>query len=202
MVEEETSEEKLLKLIRKKKKSVPPENDKGSSEGCPASQAKKKKRDFHFLEVNSFLLLFLSIGGVFFIINNYILDKPKRDESLNVTDEESEDVLVVENSILSNVKPFEYYEGRFKERNVFEMDVEKPEVQKLVTKDSELNLDQQLIIVGMIVDKDPKVIIENTQTHQTFFVSEGEFIGDALIEEIRQDKVTLNINNKKLILTP
>jgi len=43
----------------------------------------------------------------------------------------------------------------------------------------------------------PQAVIENTQTQTTYYVTKGQSIGSALVENIEADRVTLIDNGKR-----
>lgn len=99
-------------------------------------------------------------------------------------------------------KPFEFYAGKIEGRDVFEAPWEKPASDSQAPADPALDLSKRLKVVGILLDEDPKAIIEDLETKQTFFLSPKERMGDIVVDEIREDKVIVIFNEEKVELTP
>jgi hypothetical protein len=58
-------------------------------------------------------------------------------------------------------------------------------------------LEQRIKLIGILVDKDSKAIVQDLQDQQTHFLSRGDSIGPVFLEEIREDKVIFMYNNQR-----
>jgi len=193
MTREATSEEKLLKLIRQKKK--PGHFDSGQND-----HARKKR--INPLKRISFLFFFLSFGCVVYIAFNYNLIGQKEDTSSNIGMEVPRVDRITKKVSLPESKPFRFYEQRLQQRDLFEIPGMKLKLKSNILDNIGADLSKRIKIVGIVIDKDSKVIIEDVKTGKTFFLSEGERIGSAIIEKIQDDRVIFNYNNKKVELSP
>ena len=86
-------------------------------------------------------------------------------------------------------------------RDIFQAPWEKPAA-AAPAGSAAVELAKTLKVVGILLDAEPKAIIEDMVMKQTFFVSPGESIGNAVVSEIRQDKVILIFGQEKVELVP
>ncbi len=198
-----TSEEKLLRLIRKKEKSseVLPENHPGGrADLAEETQGPEKQMDVLALSIR--ILAVMACIILVFVLNKYARTPPpvtQAVENIPVAKEKKESDLSI---AAVEVRPFDSYQAVMEGRDIFQAPWEKPVEETPASKTSASELTKQLKLVGILLDKDPKAIVEDLSTQQTFFVSPGEQIGNAVVEEIRQDKVILIFGQEKVELVP
>lgn len=189
-----TSEEKLLKLI---------ENPGNIRTGIPAGIKKKTAgiasfknlpdifknivitRYFTLKNINRNLLIItiiVTFGALFNFIKEY--NSVKR-EFINIT---KEPVIKpeTENPVFS--VNFADTMNEAKKRNIFTLLPVKPE-QIGAIEDTEIIINLKL--VGILWSDNPQVMIEDTKTAKTYFLSSGEMIANLKIEQILKDKVIL-----------
>lgn len=210
-----TSEEKLLRLIRKKDKSSEalslalPEDHPAISPGLPdEAQGLEKQMDVLALSIR--VLAVTACAILFFVLNKYALLRTKPPAALEpsfqtqITEDTSSLSGKGEESPVPAVetRSFESYKQTMEGRDVFQAPWEKPVKEIPASSASAAELAKQLKLVGILLDKDPKAIVEDLGTQQTFFVSPGEEIGNAVVGEIRQDKVILFFGQEKVELVP
>ena len=53
-----------------------------------------------------------------------------------------------------------------------------------------------------MLDQDPKAILEDIKSQQTFFVSEGEEVMGATLKQIQEDKLIFIYNGQRVELVP
>lgn len=83
------------------------------------------------------------------------------------------------------VPPLSVYLNGIAQKNLFE-----PSASPAMTENAVLPaMESRIKLIGILVDKDPKAIVEDLQDNQTHFLSPGDSIGAVLLEEIREDKV-------------
>lgn len=208
-----SSEEKLLRLIRKKNQqgvstSSPPALDATVKPG--QGQALPLKKTVDYLRLAIRILMGLSVVFSVFILVKYgraIFQEIKvpavvvdPDPDGQVSPETSSEP--IEEAVDLSVPAFESYRPAMEGRDIFQAPWEKPVVETAASGDSASELIQQLKLVGILLDNDPKAIIEDLTTQQTFFLSSGEKIRDAVVEEIREDKVILGLAQEKIELVP
>ena len=109
--------------------------------------------------------------------------------------------LIRQDFVLLKPKPFEFYEGKFKQ-HIFMTPWEKLSTDKASSTEPLTALSQVLKVVGIFLDYDPKVIVEDLRTKQVYFLSPGESLSGAIVEEIREDTVVFRYNNQKIEMAP
>jgi hypothetical protein len=204
-----TSEEKLLKLIRAKEGGNNPSNDIKNSNKIEkkkkpfALQFKRRKRVVDFLKVSNVILGFAIILLAVYFAKFYFLDLEKGVDvpELKAFSKKS----VEKEELVEELLPFDVYEEKFLERNIFQTPWEKNKG-SLVGKDVLVNKDSrvsnQLKLVGIILDESPKAIIEDLQKKETLFLSLNEKHGNVVVEDIQEDRVILKLNGEKIELKP
>lgn len=210
-----TSEEKLLRLIRKKDKSsealplaLPEDHPEVSPDLPDEAQGPEKQMDVLALSIR--VLAVTACVILIFILNKYALLRTKQPAALEPFHEiqageglKPSPASPGELSVPAiEVRSFESYKQTMEGRDVFQAPWEKPVQAVPVSGVSAAELAKQLKLVGILMDKDPKAIVEDLGTRQTFFVSPGEKIGNAVVGEIRQDKVILIFGQEKVELVP
>lgn len=209
-----TSEEKLLRLIRKKDKFSGslsldlPEDPPAISPDLPGeAQGPEKRMDVLALSIR--VLAVTACVLLIFVLNKYARTQPLATQVVSSSARSVEDTSVAKEKkegdlsiAVMEVRPFDSYKPEIEGRDIFEAPWEKPVQPVPVLGASAAELTKQLKLVGILLDKDPKAIVEDLGTQQTFFVSPGERIGSALVSEIREDKVILIFGQEKVELVP
>lgn len=191
-----SSEEKLLKLIRK---PAAPKDNKVQTE-------KNSKSQIDFLALSNKLLLILLLGlAVYVALDFFILDKKNKPQDALSTgsgvDEGTQGQSVIET--VTDVKPFSNYQSEFERRNIFQYPWEKTDVSQPGQNNLPLvDLTSVIKISGIIVGDSPQVIVEDMKTHQTLFLSPGDSVQSAKVEEIKADRVIFNYNGNKVEMIP
>jgi len=203
-----TSEERLLNLIRKKNQASPNAEAKKETEGPKKEQSTNNpKPEFRFdiLKVLNRIFLVLSLLILGYILMKYAGGQDRKEISLEDREETKKEEkkgekIVLADKILKESKPFALYQTKLEQRDLFHSPWDKPKeaASDAVTVNAELP--KQLKLIGIVLDEDPKAIIEDTQTRETVFLSVGESISGAVIEEIKEGKVILRLNEEKVEL--
>jgi len=100
------------------------------------------------------------------------------------------------------VKSFVVYEEGIKARNLFEP------LQNGLKPDSRIlqkalpALHKRIKLIGILMDSDSKAIVEDLKEKQTHFLSKGESLGSAVLEDIQEDKVLFKYANEIIEMTP
>ena len=192
-----TSEEKLLRLIRKKKSSKQSENSEGNL-GGKGPAAKKERSDF--LKIINRLLL-IAIGGLIGYMGITYLLFPKKEEAAvpsAAAEPVSREVASKALSLIER-KPFSFYQETIARRDIFQAPWEKSQEKGAAPLVEDLS--KKLKLVGIVLDQKPQAVIEDQETHQTYFLSPGESIGGARLEELQEGKVIFLFNEEKVELT-
>ena len=218
-----TSEEKLLQLIRKKNdpSARKPLVSRGDGADLSSTQTpgdgQPRKKNVDSLSLTTRILGAAAAGIFIFILINFRpalfhpeasrpetpRDETTREIKMASADMESSGEIIKEEASLNlEARPFEFYRQTIGSRDIFQAPWEKPLPVATGTSSSAAELAKQLKLVGILLDKDPKAIVEDLTTQQTFFLSPGERIGNAVVEEIREDKVILDFAQEKVELVP
>jgi len=110
---------------------------------------------------------------------------------------QDEDVPILADDVVFKARPLSSYVEGIAERNVFE------EIHLEVAQENKMlpvaipALEKKIKLIGILVDKDSKAIVEDLQEQQTHFLSRGDAIGSVLLEEVREDKVIFMYHNKR-----
>jgi len=222
-----TSEEKLLRLIRKKDKSseapplaLPEDHpaispdlpDAANGEPRPGREAQGPEKRMDVLALSIRVLAVTACIILVFVLNKYVLlrTKPPAGQALSSPTQAAEDISLSAGAkeewelpvAAIEVRPFYSYKPAMESRDIFQAPWEQPAQDIPASSVSSTELVKQLKLVGILLDKDPKAIVEDLGTQQTFFVSPGERIGNAIVQEILQDKVILIFGQEKVELVP
>lgn len=204
-----TSEEKLLRLIRKKDKfseSLSLDHPAISPDLPGEAQGPEKRMDVLALSIR--VLAVTACVILIFVLNKYARAKPPAALEPSFQTQITEDISSLSGKGEESPVPaietrsFESYKQMMAGRDVFQAPWEKPVQEVPASNVSAAELAKHLKLVGILLDKDPKAIVEDLGTQQTFFVSPGEKIGNAVVGEIRQDKVILIFGQEKVELVP
>lgn len=202
---ETTSEEKLLKLIRKKNSAGAGARSGGPKEASSQEARRDLSRPGARLDLLAFaprVLMAAALGLAVYGVVQYVTFKPAQAVSDVAPPEGPEETLDVLAPALKERPPSGTYQESMEARDIFQAPWEKPAAGAASAGASALELAKNLKVVGILLDADPKAIIEDTAMKQTFFVSPGERVGGAILEEIREDRVILIFNEERVELVP
>ena len=201
-------EEKLLKLIRKKQKdSSSVKETEAVTQKLPSNFNKSEQKEIpkiSFFKAANILLLIVMVSLSGYIIVNYFLKGNDYGaiEGINVNKsiEEKKEIVPIP---LAETKPSSFYEQKIEQKDIFQLPWEQPQVNtdNTVTQ-QDVSLYDQIRLIGILLDKDPKAIIEDLKANQTVFMSKGEKIGEAVLEDIQADKVIFTYKNQRIELVP
>ena len=213
-----TSEEKLLNIIRKKK-HLPKDGQadvKKDKESVKAeSESAQNGNDFNpdILKWINRALCAVSFLIFFYVLTQYTQGMgkeglPGRQAGVLLASLEkgkSEEKKVEKSDVLkisfSEKKPFSVYQEKFQQRDIFQAPWDKPKEDAAQEASSSTDLSKQLKLIGVLLDKDSRAIIENVQTKETVFLSVGQDIEGATLEEIKEGKAIFRINDQRVELT-
>jgi type II secretory pathway component PulC len=104
-------------------------------------------------------------------------------------------------AVVRELQPFSVYESQLGQRNLFQAPEPKVPVAQPQPEDAGLEqepvvltsdtLPEHLKVVGIIVGKPSEVVIEDTKAQQTFFIQEGDNIGDFAMQRLGEDKIII-----------
>jgi hypothetical protein len=207
--QETTSEEKLLKLIRKKNNAAAGARS-GEHNGDPPVDARRAQGDSEprngLLAFAPRVLMAAALGLAVYGAAQYVTFNPQQavpdvsfGEDSEDSEEEAPDFAPLE---ITEGQTFDAYRESMEARDIFQAPWEKPAAGGAPAGNPALELAKNLRVVGILLDADPKAIIEDMAMKQTFFVSPGDRVGGALLEEIREDRVILIFNEERVELVP
>ena len=182
-----TSEEKLLRLIRKRtnfpKRRLldhpvisPGLPDAANGEPRPGREAQEPEKQMDVLALSIRVLAVTACVILIFVLNKYAFLRTKPPAAL----EPSFQTQIAENIFpprgrgeespvpAIETRPFESYKQTMEGRDVFQAPWEKPVQTVPASGASAAELSKQLKLVGILMDKDPKAIVEDLGTQQTF----------------------------------
>lgn len=110
----------------------------------------------------------------------------------------SNDDLSAKEEKIAEARPFSHYEDIIKKRGLFKgiTPPEKKNKKTLTQTASELLSGYSL--KGILSEDTPQAIIEDKKTKQTYFLNQGDSLGKFLIEEIKEGKITLDLEGQKV----
>lgn len=190
------AEEKLLKLIRKKDQSVGKVELAGKNEKNKSTQITNSLKNINKL----LLICIIILSG--YLIKEYFFDQSDQEDRAVLNDKQE----LVDSDrkglvVLDQKKDFSYYLDDYESSTPFVFPWDK-EVVVEEAIDEDINFKDLLKIVGIVLDANPQVIIEDLELKQTFFVLEGKEIRGAVVETIQADKIILSYKGKKFELNP
>lgn len=217
-----TSEEKLLHLIRKKmdtggsdvkgaaassiaaRRSFVVDRRKGGERRKPRWEVVDFLNGAFRVFVGVAVVLSGYIGYNFFIFKDRDVVEPLEAAQENGTGGVTDDLT------LSEGEPFSAYAEIFQERDIFGGVSMKgrPQVTAGPSEtvpsavDVAQEFKQNFKLVGIVLDQDPKAVIEDLKNQQTLFLSRGEKIGEGELTDIQAGKIVLQIRGQTIELTP
>jgi hypothetical protein len=205
-----SSEEKLLNLIRKKNPADKKEKAVKPPKNAPAWIPSTAKGFPDFTTTTFRFLLVICLGLVFYIGSHIFLFKPAGDNFLSLeaakVEDEKESASALETA--PPLKPFSEYAQAFNERDLFLSALQRAQTQAIAAPPEAavappgFDLSQNFRLVGIIVDNDPRAVVEDVRNQRTLFLSYGDNIEGAILKEIRDGKVIFTLNDRQIELVP
>ncbi len=194
-----TAEEKLLKVIRRKSLSSAKRQESGVQGQSNRRSSGGNESDALSL-VNNILMIVCLVAGTY-LVYQYIHKQEKEAVALQPGGQTNDKRNKF--SLMNDVdRPFDEYLAMLEQRNIFEMPWEKSKPQETpVAAAPAPQLSESIRVLGIVLDNQPQAILEDVKTSQTVFVSVGQTISDAVVEEIREGKVIFNYHGQKVELT-
>lgn len=198
-----TAEEKLLRLIRKK--GPPGEPKKPAAPSSPSKENSQEPREPMGIDVlqwaNKFLVV-LCLGITIYLVADHFKEG-KQNVLIPEERKKVEEAFpqIIERARIE-VKPFEVYKDTISQRDVFLAPWEKGEIPTGGAGESAQEFKRQYKLVGIVMDQQPKAILEDSKTQISLFVIRGEKIGEGVVEEIQEGKVVVLLGGEKIEFTP
>lgn len=196
---ETTSEEKLLKLIRKEdREKNAKKHDDSSFKSDKVEPAVKIINSQRLKPINRLLIISLVLISAYLVY--YVLN-PQSQLSSSTGTNFDKDADNLDFRPPSQTGPFEATQVILAERDLFESPWEKPtDIESAGQMGGELS--DQLQLIGILLDQDPKAVVFQLSTKETSFLSKGDKISDAVLDEILEDRVIFIYNEEKVEMKP
>ena len=100
-----------------------------------------------------------------------------------------------------NYKEFVYYEDQLRENDIFTVDWsdEPGETFHAVEQTTALELKSTIRVLGIVIDQQPLVVVENLKSRETSFLSVGDQIEQATLNGIFPDRVVFMQEGNEII---
>lgn len=208
-------EEKLLRLIRQPaqkdtdKKQAPADanaSKKKIAVGTSPAPSKKpeKKKDalafsgitaFNFTAFNRFLLFFIFVAASLFVAA-LLVDDPSRRAAFVLPSTPPELALKERPA-----RPFSYYDTVIAKRELFKSYTEERSARQAMPAGPTFrDLIKNLNLMGIVSGEKLQAIIEDRQLNKTYFLYQGDYLGEIKIDEIQPDKVILEYRGEQVNL--
>lgn len=150
------------------------------------------------LKILNKLFLIISICLLFFSVVDFVINRLNIENVTKRGKHTSEDY--IELSVLSVKRPFLHYLEMVQRRNIFSpialKRVEDPQVQEKQLLEMQLQkMASEFGLVGISLDDEPMTMIEDKTTNKTYFLKQGDKIGEFQIETIFENKVILRLKD-------
>lgn len=90
------------------------------------------------------------------------------------------------------IKPFSYFQQAIDKRILFQSLAPEKEAARIVPAGATFrDLVKNLTLMGIVSGRNQQAVIEDTKTKKTYFLYEGDFLGEIKVEEIHADRVVL-----------
>lgn len=181
-----SAEEKLLKLIRKARKQ----------ETVARIEPEPAKKHLSFESARRFASMVFALSCVYLIVAFvYPFFGLKRIKLAGDARYDAPDLAL---EAKEAVKPYNFYSQGPGTRQIFSGGIAAQAQALPAIVDADLTRD--IILVGVITDKNPQAIIEDKKTQKTYYLTKGQYLGQLQIDDIQQGKVTLSSNGQRFEL--
>ncbi len=209
MDKEVSPEGKLLSLIRRKKDAAPSgDTDKNSPSGTKTSLPLRvsqggAKAGGDVLKLTNRLLVvpILALAGTIAVNYFSARDNEPASENKEPKAKKKKEHNIKIDLTLPKQRPFSYYQKKFEERDIFLSPWDKPQDSSAAPAAVEQDLREKFTLVGIILDQDPKAVVEDNASHETYFLSKGDSVADASVEAIEESRVIFLFNGERVELT-
>lgn len=182
-----TSEEKLLQLIRGIKSKKPD----GAFQGAWSQR--------HWLGLNRLLAAAIVVLAAVLIWRYQAL---RREYTVQAAQEASRkpglQSAPAAGPAVEYTDSFENVRGVFGSRNIFQpaQAQETADTVQIPEEQPRMDFSQMYRIAGIVLGDEPMAIVENIQSSTTVFLTVGDSLDNAVVKEIQQDRVILEIDGK------
>jgi len=139
----------------------------------------------------SFLMIY-TLFSIVYLINGF----PKKNISLNKNN------TIISTSNVHKNKSLGEYQALINQRNIFYSSKSDHHAKLLGDKEMKVQINKIVTVVGILLDNDSKVIIEDKESYATFFLSQGSGHKGIFIERIEASKVIVRYKGRTVELMP
>ena len=220
MVKKDTSpEEKLLSLIKNKNKSVVPAHTVAQPakeapaettmpkadrrlDGMLKSELFKNKlfEPSSLKNINRYLVAILALFLLYFIID-LIFSRPYKNVQSIISKAavvKNEKKPALESKDVTVVKDYSSYSNSLPGKMVFGQSPGGPAAPEEVGQSGDIS--EQVGLVGIVAGDNPQAIIEDKKAQKTYYLNKGQSFNGYVVEEISENKVTLDYEGRKISL--
>ncbi len=200
MAQKETAEQKLMKIIEASKKAKAAASGEASAELAPKNSGKHFSVNIY--QFNIFLVVCMVASFIFFgyeIRNGMALLQEPVSFYVDVhSSKESSRIFVPQ------MKSIAYYLDKMNSRNIFQPYEKKVVVDNVVSLKAAFEKKMSKFrIVGIAwldVPESATVMLEDTSTHMTHFLKEGDKVEDVIVKTIYTDRVVFTRANEEITI--
>lgn len=93
------------------------------------------------------------------------------------------------------IKPYEFYLEGIQGRQIFS--IKSGQERQRPISGANVDLIKDISLVGIIAGENPQAIVEDKNTHKSYYLNKGQFIGEFQLEDIREGKIILNYHGQR-----
>ena len=176
---------------------------KKSEKDLSSKEAKmnETKAKGDLLGLVSIVLIVGSIGTFCFMGYKYYIFKEKGMLLSGVEESVALERKDFDIDVFENREPISYYEGVISKRNIFQAPWDKEKKEVVKKAEEVVSLARMIKLIGVLLDDNPTAIIENIKERKTLFMSIGDQINGAVLDEIHEGKIIFLQNSVRIEIT-
>ena len=144
----------------------------------------------------------LIVVGLVFYLLLYSLVWGKREGNRPLLKESGHTQIMSPIESFPEPKPLGYYLSAIEQRSIFQSLEDLKVADAQAAGQAAAALIAHFKIVGIMMDEQPIVIIEDAALHQTLFLSKGDTFNGAVVESINEENVQFNYQGQIVTLNP
>ncbi len=175
--------------------------------GLPKGIHPTQKHPLRLLVLCNRVLTFVAILCVVYALINFFVKARQIPSSSSRKDGSASKDEVAEKIVLPQAKPFDAYVDIINKRDIFNIaqpkgatPSENPAEAEPLPAAAAQDWLKDLKLVGILLDKEPKAVIEDAVKNETVFLSHGQELRSAVLQDIQEDKVIFIYQGHRLEL--
>ncbi|MCB9771469.1 MAG: hypothetical protein H6754_02840 [Candidatus Omnitrophica bacterium] len=104
------------------------------------------------------------------------------------------------NPLLSTTQPLSFYTDLVSQRDIFRFDRQAPVITELASSPVSQDFSTKFILQGIVLDKNPQVIVKDIQSGKVHFVHRMQTLDGATLKEIQSNKAVFSLAGETLEL--